>query len=122
LGKGWLLCATVQLVLMLTLTTMGCWCFMHLTFFTTLCNTDASDVCAIKITYLLTALTLTLTLWWFDGSRGGGESSMVVTTLISIACGLWRRVVLKLRRRQLVTYITVPWEWLPRCVTVGQRE
>jgi len=31
-------------------------CFMHLTFLLLLCNTDASDVCAIKITYLLTYL------------------------------------------------------------------
>jgi len=44
----------------------------------------------------------------------------------SITGGLGLRILLKLRRQQDVSYVTIPREWLPRCVivyfVVGQRE
>jgi len=44
----------------------------------------------------------------------------------SVAGGLGRHVLLKLRHRQHVSYPTIPWEWLPWCVigyfAVGPRE
>jgi len=44
----------------------------------------------------------------------------------SVADGIWRHVLLKLPRQQHVSYVTIPWEWLPRCVivyfAVGQRD
>jgi len=34
----------------------------------------------------------------------------------TITDGLGRHVVLKLHHRRHVSYVTISWEWLPRCV------
>jgi len=36
----------------------------------------------------------------------------------SVAGGLGRRVLFKLRRQQHVSYYSIPWEWLLQCVIV----
>jgi len=59
------------------------------------------------------------------GSKNGGchERLMAgdVTTYHerhSVAGGLGQHFLLNLRRRQHASYVTIPWEWLPRCVIV----